>query len=100
MPSISHTTSSPGFTFTTPSGVPVRMTSPGASVMKLIEYLSSFMTLSPGDVILTGTPEGVANVQSGDLVECHIEGLGTLANTLVEPPTAATAATAAPSARA
>ncbi len=49
----------------------------------LIEYLSSFMTLSTGDVILTGTPEGVVNVNPGDEVVCEIEGLGSLINTLV-----------------
>jgi 5-oxopent-3-ene-1,2,5-tricarboxylate decarboxylase / 2-hydroxyhepta-2,4-diene-1,7-dioate isomerase len=49
----------------------------------LIEYLSSFMTLSAGDVILTGTPEGVVNVDAGDEVICEIEGLGRLQNTLV-----------------
>ncbi len=49
----------------------------------LIEYLSSFMTLSPGDVILTGTPEGVVNVMPGDEVVCEIDGLGRLANTIV-----------------
>lgn len=52
-------------------------------VPALIEYLSSFMTLSPGDIILTGTPEGVVNVQPGDEVVCEIEGLGRLVNTLV-----------------
>jgi 5-oxopent-3-ene-1,2,5-tricarboxylate decarboxylase / 2-hydroxyhepta-2,4-diene-1,7-dioate isomerase len=49
----------------------------------LIEYLSSFMTLSPGDVILTGTPEGVVNVMPGDEVICEIDGLGRLVNTIV-----------------
>lgn len=48
----------------------------------LIEYLSSFMTLSPGDVILTGTPEGVVNVMPGDVVACEIDGLGRLLNTI------------------
>ena len=48
----------------------------------LVEYLSSFMTLGPGDVILTGTPEGVANVLPGDEVACEIDGLGRLVNTL------------------
>jgi 5-oxopent-3-ene-1,2,5-tricarboxylate decarboxylase/2-hydroxyhepta-2,4-diene-1,7-dioate isomerase len=46
----------------------------------LIEYLSAFMTLSPGDVILTGTPEGVVDVGVGDEVVCEIEGLGRLVN--------------------
>jgi 5-oxopent-3-ene-1,2,5-tricarboxylate decarboxylase/2-hydroxyhepta-2,4-diene-1,7-dioate isomerase len=49
----------------------------------LIEYLSAFMTLGPGDVILTGTPEGVQNVMPGDEVVCEIEGLGRLKNTIV-----------------
>jgi 5-oxopent-3-ene-1,2,5-tricarboxylate decarboxylase / 2-hydroxyhepta-2,4-diene-1,7-dioate isomerase len=49
----------------------------------LIEYLSSFMTLLPGDIILTGTPEGVVNVNPGDAVVCEIDGLGQLLNTLV-----------------
>jgi 5-oxopent-3-ene-1,2,5-tricarboxylate decarboxylase/2-hydroxyhepta-2,4-diene-1,7-dioate isomerase len=49
----------------------------------LIEYLSSFMTLLPGDLILTGTPEGVVNVNPGDEVVCEIDGLGRLLNTLV-----------------
>jgi 5-oxopent-3-ene-1,2,5-tricarboxylate decarboxylase/2-hydroxyhepta-2,4-diene-1,7-dioate isomerase len=49
----------------------------------LIEYLSSFMTLSFGDVILTGTPEGIVNVEAGDEVVCEIDGFGRLQNTLV-----------------
>ena len=52
-------------------------------VPQLIEYLSAFMTLLPGDVILTGTPEGVVNVNPGDEVVCEIEGLGRLVHTLV-----------------
>jgi 5-oxopent-3-ene-1,2,5-tricarboxylate decarboxylase/2-hydroxyhepta-2,4-diene-1,7-dioate isomerase len=52
-------------------------------VPALIEYLSGFMTLQPGDIILTGTPEGVSNVVPGDEVVCEIEGLGRLVNTLV-----------------
>ena len=49
----------------------------------LIEYLSAFMTLTAGDVILTGTPEGVTNVEVGDEVVCEIDGLGRLLNTIV-----------------
>jgi 5-oxopent-3-ene-1,2,5-tricarboxylate decarboxylase / 2-hydroxyhepta-2,4-diene-1,7-dioate isomerase len=51
-------------------------------VPALIEYLSSFMTLAPGDVILTGTPEGVVNVNPGDEVVCEIDGIGRLVNTI------------------
>ncbi len=49
----------------------------------LIEYLSSFLTLQSGDVILTGTPEGVVNVNEGDEVVCEIDGIGSLLNTIV-----------------
>jgi 5-oxopent-3-ene-1,2,5-tricarboxylate decarboxylase/2-hydroxyhepta-2,4-diene-1,7-dioate isomerase len=48
------------------------------SVGRLIEYLSSFMTLDAGDVILTGTPEGVVNVNPGDEIATEIEGIGRL----------------------
>ncbi|MBB3261509.1 5-oxopent-3-ene-1,2,5-tricarboxylate decarboxylase/2-hydroxyhepta-2,4-diene-1,7-dioate isomerase [Paraburkholderia bannensis] len=51
-------------------------------IAELIEYLSGFMTLAPGDVILTGTPEGVVNVNAGDEVICEIDGLGRLVNTI------------------
>lgn len=49
-------------------------------VAGLIEYLSETMTLLPGDMILTGTPQGVHFVAPGDRVECSIAGIGTLAN--------------------
>ena len=49
----------------------------------LIEYLSSFMTLQPGDLILTGTPEGVTHVNVGDEVITEIESIGRLVNTIV-----------------
>ena len=52
-------------------------------VPALIEYLSSFMTLAPGDLILTGTPEGVVNVNVGDEVVTEIDGIGRLVNTIV-----------------
>jgi 5-oxopent-3-ene-1,2,5-tricarboxylate decarboxylase/2-hydroxyhepta-2,4-diene-1,7-dioate isomerase len=52
-------------------------------IPELIEYLSSFMTLTHGDVILTGTPEGVARVEVGDEVVTEIERVGRLVNTLV-----------------
>lgn len=53
-------------------------------VPTLIEYFSSFMTLQPGDVILTGTPDGIVNVNPGDVVVTEIEGIGALTNTLVK----------------
>ena len=49
----------------------------------LIEYLSDFMTLQAGDVILTGTPEGVINVNPGDEVVTEVEGIGRLINFVV-----------------
>jgi len=52
-------------------------------ILELIEYLSSFMTLAPGDVILTGTPDGVVNVDVGDEVITEIDGIGRLINTIV-----------------
>ena len=48
----------------------------------LIEYFSSFMTLQPGDVILTGTPDGVVDCQPGDVIVTEIEGVGALINTI------------------
>ena len=52
-------------------------------IPSLIEYLSAFMTLQAGDTILTGTPEGVVNVDVGDEVVCEIEGLGRQVNHIV-----------------
>jgi 5-oxopent-3-ene-1,2,5-tricarboxylate decarboxylase/2-hydroxyhepta-2,4-diene-1,7-dioate isomerase len=52
-------------------------------IPSLIEYLSEFMTLQAGDVILTGTPEGVVNVNVGDEVITEVEGIGRLVNTIV-----------------
>ncbi len=46
----------------------------------LIEYFSSLMTLQPGDLILTGTPDGVVDCQPGDVIVTEIEGLGALEN--------------------
>lgn len=53
------------------------------SVPAIIEYVTSFMTLLPGDVILTGTPDGVGPMQAGDDVSVSIEGIGTLTNPVV-----------------
>ncbi len=50
------------------------------SVPDIVEYVSSFMTLLPGDVILTGTPEGVGPMEVGDSVSVTVEGIGTLTN--------------------
>jgi 2-keto-4-pentenoate hydratase/2-oxohepta-3-ene-1,7-dioic acid hydratase in catechol pathway len=49
-------------------------------VPTLVTYVSSVMTLLPGDVILTGTPEGVGPMNVGDEVEVTISGIGSLTN--------------------
>ncbi|PFG20180.1 fumarylacetoacetate hydrolase family protein [Serinibacter salmoneus] len=49
-------------------------------VSELISYISSVVTLLPGDVILTGTPAGVGPIHAGQRVDVEIEGLGTLSN--------------------
>ena len=54
-------------------------------VATLIEYITAFMTLLPGDVLLTGTPEGVGQLRSGDIVEVEVDGVGTLRNGVTGP---------------
>jgi len=49
----------------------------------LIHFISTVMTLYPGDVISTGTPSGVGPMQPGDTVEIEVEGIGRLSNTVV-----------------
>lgn len=130
MPSMLTVTVSPATIGPTPAGVPVRMTSPGSSVItadtysfcplgpwieteldpsatrvttrvdgevkqdgptsdmihdvaQLISHASQAFTLLPGDVILTGTPEGVGQVRAGQRVEVEIPEIGVLANTYV-----------------
>jgi 2-keto-4-pentenoate hydratase/2-oxohepta-3-ene-1,7-dioic acid hydratase in catechol pathway len=50
---------------------------------EIVAFISTFMTLLPGDVVLTGTPAGVGPLEVGDEVRVEIEGIGTLANTVV-----------------
>ncbi|HSZ63459.1 MAG TPA: fumarylacetoacetate hydrolase family protein [Terriglobales bacterium] len=50
------------------------------SLGAVIRYISQIMTLEPGDLIATGTPEGVGPVVAGDVVEVAIEGIGKLSN--------------------
>jgi 2-keto-4-pentenoate hydratase/2-oxohepta-3-ene-1,7-dioic acid hydratase in catechol pathway len=52
-------------------------------VAHAISMVSEFVTLLPGDIILTGTPSGVTTLNHGDIVEVEIEGLGTLRNPVV-----------------
>ena len=49
-------------------------------VAALVAHVTSVMTLLPGDVILTGTPEGVGPMEPGDEVEVYVEGIGNLTN--------------------
>ncbi|MBM3762469.1 MAG: fumarylacetoacetate hydrolase family protein [Acidobacteria bacterium] len=50
----------------------------------IIAFVSSFLTLEPGDLIATGTPAGVGSMQPGDQVSIEIGGLGTLTNTVIK----------------
>ena len=52
-------------------------------VPTLIAFCSTYMTLEPGDVISTGTPSGVGNMNPGDEVEIEIEGIGVLKNPVI-----------------
>jgi 2-keto-4-pentenoate hydratase/2-oxohepta-3-ene-1,7-dioic acid hydratase in catechol pathway len=56
------------------------------SVAALLAFISSVMTLLPGDVVLTGTPAGVGPLTVGDRVEVEVEGVGVLANPVVAEP--------------
>ena len=49
-------------------------------VTQLVAYISSIMTLYPGDVLLTGTPAGVGRLEGGDQVDVEIQGIGVLRN--------------------
>jgi acylpyruvate hydrolase len=49
-------------------------------VEQIISYASRFMTLEAGDIIATGTPEGVGSIKDGDLIEAKIDGVGKLRN--------------------
>lgn len=53
------------------------------SIPFLIAYVSRIMTLEPGDLLATGTPEGVGPLSTGDVVEVEIPGVGTLTNPVV-----------------
>lgn len=54
------------------------------SIPVLIEYITGVMTLEEGDLILTGTPEGVGRLAAGDVVEVEIPGVGVLMNRVIE----------------
>jgi 2-keto-4-pentenoate hydratase/2-oxohepta-3-ene-1,7-dioic acid hydratase in catechol pathway len=50
---------------------------------RLVEYISTVMTLLPGDVIATGTPSGISPVNPGDVVEVELDGIGCLRNPVI-----------------
>jgi 2-keto-4-pentenoate hydratase/2-oxohepta-3-ene-1,7-dioic acid hydratase in catechol pathway len=56
------------------------------SIPAIIEEITSFMTLEPGDVIATGTPAGVGPLRPGDLIEVEIPGIGVLRNRVTGSP--------------
>lgn len=51
-------------------------------VANVLSYISTFMTLNPGDLVLTGTPDGVGPLNVGDEVEVRVEGIGSLTNSV------------------
>jgi 2-keto-4-pentenoate hydratase/2-oxohepta-3-ene-1,7-dioic acid hydratase in catechol pathway len=53
------------------------------NIRTIVSYVSKNMTLLPGDIILTGSPAGISVISSGDLIECEVEGIGILTNTVV-----------------
>lgn len=57
------------------------------TISRLVAFVSSVMTLMPGDVILTGSPPGSSPVEPGDVIETTIEGIGTLQNKVDVSPT-------------
>jgi 2-keto-4-pentenoate hydratase/2-oxohepta-3-ene-1,7-dioic acid hydratase in catechol pathway len=52
------------------------------SIQRVLSFISQYMTLLPGDVVITGTPRGIAPMKPGDTVEVQIESIGTLRNTV------------------
>jgi 2-keto-4-pentenoate hydratase/2-oxohepta-3-ene-1,7-dioic acid hydratase in catechol pathway len=53
------------------------------SIDRIVQHISQFCTLLPGDLIATGTPEGVGPLQNGDVVTVTVEGIGTLVNLVI-----------------
>jgi 2-keto-4-pentenoate hydratase/2-oxohepta-3-ene-1,7-dioic acid hydratase in catechol pathway len=50
------------------------------NIRDIVSHVSKNMTLLPGDIILTGSPAGISPIKTGDIIECEIEGIGTLLN--------------------
>ena len=53
------------------------------NVPAIIKHVSEVMTLLPGDIILTGTPAGIGLIQAGEIIECEVEGIGTLVSPVI-----------------
>lgn len=53
------------------------------SISRVLAFVTRFMTLEPGDLVLTGTPAGVGAVQPGDVMTVEVEGLGSISNPVV-----------------
>jgi len=52
----------------------------------LVAYISAVMTLEPGDLVLTGTPEGVGTLSAGDVVEVEVVGVSRVSNQVTTEP--------------
>ncbi|MFW9949246.1 MAG: fumarylacetoacetate hydrolase family protein, partial [Candidatus Thorarchaeota archaeon] len=52
-------------------------------IPELLEYISQFFTMEPGDIVATGTPSGIGPIKPGDLLEASIEKIGTLTNKVI-----------------
>jgi len=52
-------------------------------IPQILEYLSKFVTLVPGDIVATGTPSGVGPIQPGDIIEASIEKIGTIRHKVI-----------------
>jgi 2-keto-4-pentenoate hydratase/2-oxohepta-3-ene-1,7-dioic acid hydratase in catechol pathway len=63
------------------SGTAARMV---FDIPALLAYISGIMTLEPGDLVLTGTPEGVGTLAPGDVVEVEIDGVSRVSNPVIK----------------
>lgn len=65
----------------------VRQSAPASDMVfdipTIIEYISAIMTLEPGDLVATGTPDGIGTLSAGDEVEVEVHGVGAVSNTVV-----------------
>lgn len=54
------------------------------TVPRILSYITGFMSLQPGDVVLTGTPSGVGEIERGDRIDVTVQGIGTLSITIID----------------